>query len=202
MNGFYKRFFSSIVLLLLLFLFIHTSGKNRVISIVFLYILTLIELNLHFSKNKVFLFLLANVFITSCFFCLVKLFSVYDLKIACVPLLVAILSDTFAYITGKCIGGVKLCPSISPGKTVSGFIGGVVITFSIMILYVNCFSIPVGNFLILITILSAVLGDLIASLFKRKICIKDFCNLIPGHGGIIDRLDSIMMSSAIYYLLK
>lgn len=202
MNDFYKRFFSSVVLLLLLFLFINISGKNRVISIVFLYVLTLIELNLHFSKNKIFLFSLANIFVTACFYCLIKLFSVYDLRIACVPLLISILSDTFAYITGKCIGGVKLCPSISPGKTISGFIGGIIITFCIMLSYVNYFNILVGNFLILITILAAVSGDLIASLFKRKICIKDFCNLIPGHGGIIDRLDSIMTASAIYYLLK
>lgn len=172
------------------------------LCIIFIYMLSLIELNSHFTKSKIHLFIIANIFITFCFYCLVNLFTLYDIKIAIIPILASIMSDTFAYCTGKCIGGVKLCPSISPGKTVSGFIGGVFITYFMLILYCDYFDIFINKIFMLIVILSAVFGDLLASLFKRKIGIKDFCNLIPGHGGIIDRLDSITAASAIYYIIS
>lgn len=172
------------------------------LSIVIVFIVTLIELNLHFTKDKMLFFVIANVFITFCFYCLRNLFTLYDIKIAIIPILASIMSDTFAYFTGKCIGGVKLCPSISPGKTVSGFIGGVFITYFMLIWYCNNSGILINRIFVLIVILSAVFGDLLASIFKRKIGIKDFCNLIPGHGGIIDRMDSIMTASATYYIIS
>ena len=121
-------------------------------------------------------------------------------------ILIAILSDTFAYIIGTRFGRHKLAPNISPNKTIEGLIGGVIIgglfgsIFYILVIknYSNIF------FIIIITfILSLVgeFGDLIKSTIKRYEKVKDFSNLIPGHGGLMDRLDSLIFIVLIYWFL-
>ncbi len=124
-------------------------------------------------------------------------------------LFTACFTDTFAYFTGSFLGKHKLCPKISPKKTVEGAVGGVlgcilanVILYAV---YNNFFFENPSNNYVAIVIVSAVLsvvgmcGDLTASLIKRNYGIKDFGNLIPGHGGIMDRFDSIMFVSAAFY---
>ena len=110
--------------------------------------------------------------------------------------------DMGAYFVGVTCGKHKLCPNISPKKTVEGAIGGIVssIVFSLII------SICFGNFsvgLLLMTIpfcILGMLGDLFASAIKRSVNLKDYGNLIPGHGGILDRVDSIIMIAPLLYL--
>ena len=103
--------------------------------------------------------------------------------------------DMGAYFTGVTIGKHKLCPEISPKKTVEGAIGGIVssIIFTVVVsLLFQKFSIVT----LLLTVPFCVLGmigDLFASAIKRSVGLKDYSNLIPGHGGIMDRLDSIIM---------
>jgi len=112
-------------------------------------------------------------------------------------------ADTGAYFVGVAIGKHKMAPVISPKKSWEGLIGGIasslLVTFLVCMLYQNCFDVKVNTIAVLIAtpifVLIGVLGDLTASLIKRKCEIKDFGKLIPGHGGVLDRFDSILMIS-------
>ena len=114
-------------------------------------------------------------------------------------------SDTFAYFTGSAIGRHKLCPGISPNKTVEGFLGALVGTTAAVAGLGVFFSLPVREMALLglaIAIL-ATLGDLVESVAKRYTRIKDSGNLIPGHGGVWDRFDSVLFTvPLVYYFVK
>ena len=107
--------------------------------------------------------------------------------------IICVVTDTFAMLTGMLIGKHKACPKISPKKTIEGCIGGSVIgTVVSTIFYANLvgkFSIKLVIFTLLLTIIGQ-LGDLFFSKIKRENKIKDFSNIMPGHGGVLDRLDS------------
>lgn len=121
-------------------------------------------------------------------------------------LLIAIVNDIFALFIGKLFGKHKLAPDISPNKTIEGAIGGSIISTLIASLFYifiinktsNVYLIIIFTFVL--TIIGQ-LGDLVKSSIKRYENIKDFSNLIPGHGGIIDRLDSIIFVSLTYILI-
>ena len=113
-------------------------------------------------------------------------------------------NDSFAYIVGKSFGKQKLFYSISPHKTVEGFLGGLLfccISASIVSRYVDE-TLTTPNWLIIAIIVSVfgTLGDLIESKLKRESNVKDSGKIIPGHGGILDRLDSIIFASPYIYL--
>ena len=111
-------------------------------------------------------------------------------------------SDTFAYFTGSAIGSHKLCPSISPNKTVEGFLGSVVgTTASVAALGHLFFGFPLPEMAVLGVLLSlfATLGDLVESVIKRHTGIKDSGSLIPGHGGVLDRFDSVLYTAPMVY---
>ncbi|MBU5677451.1 phosphatidate cytidylyltransferase [Alkaliphilus sp. MSJ-5] len=115
-------------------------------------------------------------------------------------------TDTFAYFSGYFFGKRKLCPSISPKKTVAGAIGGVLGSISISVLFGYFF---LQDYIIVVAFIGAIgsivaqVGDLSASLIKRHTGIKDFGNLIPGHGGVLDRFDSILFTApTIYFILN
>jgi len=111
-------------------------------------------------------------------------------------------TDTMAYFTGYAIGKHKLAPKISPKKTIEGSIGGIVGSVLFCGLF-GYFVLPaVLLHCIIIGILGGVVsqfGDLTASIFKRKMGIKDYGNLIPGHGGILDRFDSVLFTAPMVY---
>ncbi len=111
-------------------------------------------------------------------------------------------SDTFAYFTGVTFGKHKLISKISPGKSVEGLIGGVLGAVIVGILF-NYFLLKESWIImtvILIDIIAAgVLGDLIESMIKRSANVKDSGKIFPGHGGILDRLDSIILASPVLY---
>jgi phosphatidate cytidylyltransferase len=108
-------------------------------------------------------------------------------------------SDTFAYLVGKKFGKRKLTPFISPNKSIEGLIGGIVFTAIFAILLLSVFSETAYWYHALIygVLLSSVatLGDLVQSLWKRSVNIKDSGTLIPGHGGILDRIDAQLLAS-------
>lgn len=111
-------------------------------------------------------------------------------------------SDSFAYFTGSAIGSHKLCSSISPNKTVEGFLGSVVgTTASVAALGHLFFSFPMVEMAGLGFLISifATLGDLVESVFKRYTGIKDSGSLIPGHGGVLDRFDSVLYTAPLVY---
>lgn len=116
--------------------------------------------------------------------------------------LITWINDTFAYLVGKNFGKNKLLERISPKKTIEGFIGGFI--FSLLAGYlIAVFSeiLSIGIWLIISIIMSifGTLGDLIQSKFKRQAGVKDSGTIMPGHGGIYDRLDSIIFASPFLY---
>ena len=118
--------------------------------------------------------------------------------------------DTFAYFTGKFFGKHKLIPKISPKKTIEGSIGGIIFTiggFAVYGLIMNTFFEAHLSYLILCVyglILSIVsqFGDLIASSIKRQYDIKDYGFIFPGHGGILDRFDGVLLVAPTLYALN
>ena len=118
-----------------------------------------------------------------------------------IPFILAFLSDTGAYFAGYFFGKHKLAPVISPKKTIEGMIGGILGAMLGMVIY--CLIMQFGyklhaNYIYgliygLVGSLAAVFGDLCFSVIKRQTGIKDYGNLIPGHGGILDRFDSMML---------
>ncbi len=125
-------------------------------------------------------------------------------------------SDTGAYFAGKTIGGPKMAPKISPNKTWAGLIGGIVSSAAALGLYVYKagpflsaqsgmdLSAPIGAGLIATLILGASItisgqaGDLLISREKRAVGVKDTGSLIPGHGGILDRIDSLLLAGLVF----
>lgn len=122
-------------------------------------------------------------------------------------LLITIFSDTFAFITGILIGRHKMCPSVSPKKTWEGFFGGTFLgTFVGTIFYMTAFDYNenILFLVVMILILSVIgqIGDLLFSAIKRHFGIKDFGNIMPGHGGVLDRLDSFLLVVLAYNFLS
>ena len=111
-------------------------------------------------------------------------------------------SDTFAYLTGKFFGKHKMAPKISPKKTWEGFAGGVVLTLVLGFFVEQYFPELRGNWMIvgLLVSIFAPLGDLVESQLKRSFAVKDSGNIIPGHGGVLDRLDSFIICAPVIYL--
>ena len=126
-------------------------------------------------------------------------------KLVWLVFIIAFMTDTFAYFSGYLFGKHKLCPKISPNKTIEGSIIGTIFGVFISVLFIvfTC-KLNINIFvLILITLLLSIMGqfgDLFFSSIKRSFNIKDFSNLIPGHGGILDRLDSLIFISLTYIL--
>lgn len=113
--------------------------------------------------------------------------------------IVTITSDTFAHLVGTKLGKHKLCPAVSPNKTVEGLIGGLLFgTLFGSLFFIYLININSNLFLVIIISLAlsliAEFGDLIFSAIKRKYGVKDYGNIMPGHGGVLDRLDSILFA--------
>lgn len=135
----------------------------------------------------------------------------YGIVLVVFCIAVAWVSDAGAFFAGKFLGKHKLCPNISPKKTVEGLLGGFVLNFLFMMLagvvleavygaeisvsYLSLVLLSIGGSAI------SVLGDLSFSLIKRGCHIKDFGNVIPGHGGFLDRFDSVIFTTPFVYYL-
>jgi phosphatidate cytidylyltransferase len=112
-------------------------------------------------------------------------------------------NDTFAYLVGSFIGKNKMYERISPGKTWEGTIGGAILTVASSFLIYKWFGILELNDWIIISTIVAVfgtLGDLVESMLKRSVGVKDSGNIMPGHGGILDRFDSLIMVAPFVFL--
>ena len=185
--------FIYITILIVIFLFIY--NEIRLINILNLLLLFCVFLNIFFNK-----FYFNKIFVLSILIFIINFYTIYifDRNYLYIVIFVSFFNDTVAYISGKSIKGPLIIPSVSPNKTWSGTL----ISFLLTLLLLHKLNIN----LIVATLLSSSLffGDIFFSYIKRKINIKDFSSLIKGHGGILDRLDSMFFFLIIlnfYFLI-
>ncbi|NDV88127.1 CDP-archaeol synthase [Aurantimonas aggregata] len=113
-------------------------------------------------------------------------------------------TDIFAYFTGRSIGGPKLMPRVSPKKTISGALGGLVAGVVFGVLFAEWVAGSAGLFIVVLAALLSIFGqagDLYESWIKRRFGVKDSGRLIPGHGGLMDRIDGLIIATAIAWLV-
>ena len=129
--------------------------------------------------------------------------GVYEESIILTLVILIWVNDSFAFFVGKNLGRRKLFESVSPKKTVEGFLGGILFSLiTAFILSFFCDYLSLVN-LIVISLIASILGttgDLVESKFKRHVNTKDSGNIMPGHGGILDRLDSLLFVAPFVYL--
>ena len=201
------RIFSLIVFIPLMILPIIISNYLLFIIYIFFNSVILYEIQLMKIEGvKKKLLIIYKIVITFVFFIFILLkISETISYINIIELIIIIwLFDTFSFLGGKIIGGKKLIPSISAGKTQSGLLVGISATllcFYIYSIIINEFSIKYFLFIIVI-ILFAFLGDMTASIVKRLSFIKDSGSIMPGHGGLLDRLDSFLGAFLFIGLLE
>ena len=140
---------------------------------------------------------------------LISLSALHQIDSSLVLLLLALIwtADSGAYFVGSVLGKNKLAPNVSPGKTIEGVVGGVLFSLGAMFIYVR-FGFENAAFeqyffygiLSLVVTLASILGDLFESLYKRIAGVKDSGILLPGHGGLFDRIDSLTASAPIFFL--
>ncbi len=150
--------------------------------------------------------------ITYCFWSMAAIFESADshgLFYLLLMFIAAWCCDTGAYFSGYFFGKHKMAPEISPKKTIEGAVGGIITSVVCMIvacLVFNAVTESTANILLIalctpVLSFAGMMGDLVASYIKRDAGIKDYGNLMPGHGGVIDRFDSVMMIAPIMYVL-
>ena len=113
-------------------------------------------------------------------------------------------ADSGAYFAGRKFGNKKLAPEVSPGKSIEGVIGGLLLALAVALVFQNWTDLKGLGFLqslilFVAVVLFSVLGDLTESMFKRASGVKDSSQLLPGHGGILDRIDSLTSAVPIYF---
>lgn len=124
-----------------------------------------------------------------------------------IGIMISVLTDAGAYYVGKTIGNIKIFPTTSPNKTLEGIIGGslfCVVFLSMLFWYFPSFfslntNLTVFVFLIIISSLASIFGDYLQSRFKRTQGVKDSGNILPGHGGLSDRLDSHLVTLPVFF---
>lgn len=150
-------------------------------------------------------YLFGGVMLISSSMILANLYRNIGLRVIAYLFIITILTDVFALFTGLLIGKHKLIENVSPKKTWEGFVGGALIaTFSATVFYMtvinpNASVVVIILFTLFLSIIGQ-LGDLFFSAIKRYYKVKDFSNIMPGHGGILDRLDSIIFVILAYSL--
>lgn len=166
------------------------------------------QLPVRFNGFDIVLNLLAGIFIIGgAFVALVGLhrLSNFGAYYILVLLLLIWIADIAAYFSGKKFGRHKLAPYVSPGKTWEGVAGAAiaVLLAAVVIgkaMHYSHTDLALFALLVLITIALSILGDLTESLFKRRVGMKDSSHLLPGHGGILDRIDSLMAAAPVFLL--
>ncbi len=187
--------------------FINKFDYRVMAFIIFLFISPMVFINNNekYNLNDA-LFLIGSVLFIGLSFNLIIITRNYDITYVIYLLLITTITDTFALFTGSLIGKHKLCPKISPKKTIEGLVGGVIMgTFVATVFYNTLISstVPLVTVIMLTFVLCLVgqLGDLVFSSIKRYYDVKDFSNLIPGHGGILDRFDSLIFVVLAFTIL-
>tara|TARA_B100000214_G_scaffold341910_1_gene289343 strand:+ start:266 stop:910 length:645 start_codon:yes stop_codon:yes gene_type:complete len=208
-NELFKRILSSLILIPLVFFFIFKGSHFFIFFILIVYLITLYEW--HFLSLKKNYYLPGFIFISFSFytFYYLRIEGYYYLFL--LVIITCISTDIGGYIFGKILKGPKIT-KISPNKTYSGMLGAFSLSIFFLIilksntdlfLLIKNESLVYLNIFILVLILSFVsqLGDLIISYFKRKSNIKNTGEILPGHGGLLDRIDGMLFAFPFTYLL-
>jgi len=208
-SEFYKRVLSTIVLIPLTLFIIIAGGY---FFNLFLFIILIFSLYEWYKFN-----LKLNLKILGFIFLLFSFYSIYEIRNYSINgvyyflyiLIICISTDIGGYCFGKILKGPKLI-AISPNKTYSGMIGSFILSIFFTFFYIefmrNNYDLFIGNnpiYLFLIVMISFVsqIGDIVVSFFKRKSNLKDTGKLIPGHGGVLDRIDGMIFVFPIIYLI-
>jgi phosphatidate cytidylyltransferase len=197
---FIKRFISSIILLPLVFYFIIQGSFLLIFFIAICFVVSCFEWYM-MSKKKLYS-------IYGFLFLIFSFYTFYELSAELIGIFYVIIictsTDIGGYVFGKIFKGPKLT-KISPKKTYSGMIGGYLLSLISLSVIINFIDYENLIFLFLLTILISTvsqLGDIIISYFKRLSKIKNTGKLIPGHGGLLDRIDGMIFAFPIYYLIN
>lgn len=208
MNETLKRALSGTVYVTIMWL--GTSYSEATFSLLFaiLGIVSMYEMwKLRKGKTKV----IALLYVLIPFF-IIQLFVMTDHDYSDSPfdpsiiLLIYVLTwtfDTFAYVFGVRFGKTKIMPSVSPKKSWEGFAGGFFFTFIAFLITTNYFQSVESSIALVISLFlpfTATLGDFIESYYKRQAGVKDSGNFIPGHGGMLDRMDAFMITIPVLYI--
>ena len=210
MSEFYKRFLSSVLLIPITIFFLYQEKLFFLLFIAIIFMISVYEW-FKLSLNKSF-FLIGFIFLILSFICIFKLrffyissninmFAIYYVLIVCIS------TDIGGYVFGKIIKGPKLI-KFSPNKTYAGLIGGLFLSvifsqiFTLQFDYYFKLEIVFSYNLIIFTLLISLVsqfGDILISFFKRKRNFKDTGKLIPGHGGLLDRIDGMIFAFPFFY---
>ena len=191
----------------------HAWGLLGLIVFTMLLFGEMMRAHVKMTFDKVCLCMAAGVLVP---FLLTSMIRIHVMKLGkymvLIPFIVAFASDAGAYFAGRYFGAHKMAPVISPHKTIEGAVGGVICAIVGMVIYAVILDLPFEGFDFSVNYLYAVIyglfgslvgvmGDLCFSAIKRQTGIKDYGNLIPGHGGILDRFDSMMLVGPLMEVL-
>ncbi len=196
-----KRILSSIILLPLVFFFLKSGPFFTISLIVFCFIIACYEWN-KMNRNNYYK-------IAGLIFLLFSFYSFYNLTIEIFlitfVILICVSTDIGGYVFGKIFKGPKLT-TISPNKTLAGVIGGYFLSLICLLIITNYIDFPDITFqLFILTILLSTVsqvGDIIISYFKRQAKVKNTGSLIPGHGGLLDRIDGMIFAVPTLYVIN
>ena len=194
-----KRILSSIILLPLALYFILAGSFYLIFFTIICFFVSIYEWNKMVKKIE-FKFL-------GTLFLIFSFYTFYEISIAYLwifVLLVCVSTDIGGYVFGKLFKGPRLT-KISPNKTYSGMIGGYLLSLIFLSIFMSWINITANEEWFIVTILiSSVsqIGDIIISYFKRLSKVKDTGKIIPGHGGLLDRIDGMVFAFPIFYLIK
>ena len=184
--------------LVLLLTFYYSNFILVFLILIFFFLYSYLILKFDFEK------LLGLVYCSAPFFILVNLRNDYNYEqFLFFIFFFTILTDVFSFFSGKILKGKKIYPSISAGKTVSGTIGGILIPCILsLLMFINLIDFYLIIFSSIFFSIIVQLGDFLESYFKRLCNVKDSGNLIPGHGGVLDRFDGLFLLIMVVFILK
>ena len=210
LSNLFKRITTSLILIVILYIGLFYNDISWKILVIFFLILCfyefcnlIIKINKNKFANTIFLFII-SLYLYFFYSLLIRIKFEFGEEAILILIIACIFSDIGGYVFGKLIGGTKLT-SLSPNKTISGALGSIIFTVFGTILFVLYLNKIEKNpiivelslkfyFWLIIMSLFCQIGDLCISYLKRKAKIKDTGNLLPGHGGILDRVDSIIFA--------